>query len=743
MIIAARNGHLEILQIFIDNLPSIITRSAIRSQHLLSHAALRGQLDVVKFLIAQGALVNYIDELGGTHSILHSAVVGGHVSVAKYIIEETKCQDLSQDSAFHLLWCAIKEGQLEMVKYLVKCGASFTYRPSNYIYDHNPDSAFYAAMKADHPDIYDHNPGSAFDTAMKAGHPDMASFFLANVTPESLDSISTSGWKWMLKPCDRDNGGDLRPSPWREPHIAPMILDRVDLETQLATITPLEQAYLLGVAAETGNMSLTQRLLDKGCSPVLSELRYLPVSRAVRNGHAEITETLLRCPEYPVSEKDVSFAAKRGETAIVLGLLRKVGRNDFKKFAKVALDAASYPDQFIPVMMFSVFDILTEQDVETLISMVTSSTGRQASRHAAAVCPVTQFQAALAQWRFELDPDSDDCKAALVAAVLHKKNEIIQLFIEKGFDVTSTYIRHGKLSPLLHLAVEPLEDEAGVVIDFDDENQAQAQQYHYPNGHPWLDHVHPCASIQLLIEHGAEINQVDADGLNALLLTTESGALGLTKELLRLGANPLLRTSAKVSALELAISQYRTQYVKAFLKAIETHSFTCENFISLIPDALPLEMLPNRAPIIPGDRYYIFASELISVLGMLARDGRMELPRESRPQAWMRNSPQDWLESSEDSSRESSRESSGESSEEDSEEDLEEDTEDDSEEDSEEDLEEDFEENREESIEEDNFVPIWSGTEDDDSISDPRWARFFIAKAMTQHHWRMMYPVPI
>lgn len=127
MIIAARNGHLEILQIFIDNLPSIITRSAIRSQHLLRHAALRGQLDVVKFLIAQGALVNYIDELGGTHSILQSAVVGGHVPVAKYIIEETECQDLSQDSAFHLLWCAIKEGHLEMVKYLLKCGASFTY----------------------------------------------------------------------------------------------------------------------------------------------------------------------------------------------------------------------------------------------------------------------------------------------------------------------------------------------------------------------------------------------------------------------------------------------------------------------------------------------------------------------------------------------------------------------------------------------------------------------------------------
>ncbi|KAI2726294.1 hypothetical protein CBS147332_3181 [Penicillium roqueforti] len=734
MTIAARNGHLKILQLFVENLPSIITNSA-RSWYLLMHAALRGQLHVVKFLIGQGVPVIHVDKSARTSSIVDAAVLKGHLPVVKYIIEEIKFADRSHNSADPLLCLATHAGHLDMVKYLVKCGASFTCQH------------FYPFG------------GSAFDIAMDEGWADIASFFLGNATLEDLDIITTSGWKWMSKPCNQDKFGHIfYPSPWKKPSIAHMILDRVDLEKQLTTITPLEQAYLLAVAAETGNMPLIQRLLDKGCSPVLSELKYSPMTRALNDGHVEIVETLLRCPEYPISELDVQSAAKKGKTAIVLGLLHKVEKPDFKKFAKIALDAALYPDKFMPVMS-SVLDILSDQDVDTLISMVTSSSGHQASRvghleatsfllektakqpfdtipkcldilrqgseeptslleHAAAVCPVAQFQVALAHWRLELDPDNDDCKAALVAAVLCKNKETIQLFIEKGFYVTSNYIHRGELLPLLHLAVETLKDGEGTVIDWDDwdnEQEVRGRQFHYPNGRPRLDHIHPRSSIQLLVEHGAEINQVDANGRTALFLTTERNNLVLTKELLRLGANPLLKTSANVSALELAISKCQTKHVKAFLKAIEIHSFTCDNFSSLNPDVLPPEKLPNRAPTCASAQFHIFATDFLSVEGIIARNGWMDQPRGSRVPVWCRKSPQNWEEILEESSEESSEEDSDESSGEGSDEEW-----------------DNYSVSlQKEGTEEDNFVPIWSATKDDDSISDPRWARFFIAKAMT------------
>ncbi|KAJ5383697.1 hypothetical protein N7517_001608 [Penicillium concentricum] len=759
MMIAAAHGHLEILQMFIDTLPSTITRLTYRSWHLLSCAALHGQLDVVKFLIGQGVPVDYTDRLGTTRTTLQYAVTGGHFPVVKYIVENTACEDQLQDSAVDLLCCATNAGHLEIVKYLVKCGADFTYPPWGY-------------------PIIKYSPSSAFDTAIQQGYEDIVSFFLDNVPPKFLDDMSISDWKSVLNPCDRDEGVLYYGlSTCRKPKIAQMIFDRIDLETKLATTTPIEQAYLLAVAAETGNVSLTRQLLDKGGRPVSSQTQlhrktfksspnlwasnaenfcggtvchdaitinasHTPVVCAMNNGHAEIMETFLRCPDYPVSRLDVASAAHKGEEAIVLRLLDKAGKRRFKGLATAALYATSYLDKFIPAME-SIFDVLTTQDVKIVISMLISSTGPQASRvghleatkfliekggkrpfdeipscfgyferrwreptsfleHAAAACPVTQFRAVLAQWNLELDPGNDYCKAALAAAALHKKAETIQVFIERGFDVNSTYLHRGKLSPLLHLVLQPLKHEDGRVVDIDDDERMRIRQLYHPNGHPWLDHVHPRASIQLLIEHGADINQVDSHGRTALFLTTERRTLGLTEELLRLGANPVLKSPGKVSPLELAISQGQAKYVKAFLKAIETRSFACANFVSLIPDVLPVETLPNRAS---GEQFSVSSRNRLSQYRMLARDGQMG-PTKTFPRPCgdidRRGST-----SSEDISTD----------------------------------EEIWQVVSQHS--EDNFISIWSATEDDDCISDLRWVRFFIAKAMTQHHWRMMYPVPV
>ncbi|KGO41075.1 hypothetical protein PEXP_084380 [Penicillium expansum] len=772
MMIAAGNGHVEILQIFIDNLPSIITRSTVRSSHLLSHAALCGQLDAVKFLISQGGSLDHID-MRMTLTILQSAIMGGHLPMVKYLVEESKCKD--QDSAFDLLHSATAAGHLEIVKYLIKRGADFTHPPSGYVSEYG------------HP--------SALETAIKMGYEDIVLFFLDNTPPELMEAMSTIGWESMLKTCHRDVFPPPWPSPWRNPHITQTILARIDLETRLAATTPLEQSNLLAVAAETGDMSLTQRLIGKGCRPILSQMRHTPVSRAVNNGHAEIIETFLRCPGYLVSEQDVSSAAKKGETAILLSLLHKVGKKDFKRLGKVALNAVCYSDKFILAMQ-STFEILTDQDVEALISMVTSSTGPQAScaghveatkflvekgdiqpfdkiptyfdilkraweepssylEHAAAVCPVAQFQAALAQWNFELDPDNSYCKAALVAATLNKKVETIQLFADKGFDVTSTYMHRGELSPLLHLVLKTLRDENGRVIDVDGEH-AQLRQSYQPNGHPWLDHILPCASVQFLMERGADINQLDSYGRTALFLTTKLRTLVLTKELLGLGANPLLKNPGTVSPLELAISQGQIKYVKAFLEAIRARSFTCDDFVSLIPDVLPVQTLPNRSF---GGRFSASSSGRLSQTRMLARDGHMEATKtfplpcrdiDRRDSASSEHTITDEDTTDEEIADEEIR--GGEITDEEiTDEEITDEEIADEEIADEETTDEEItdEETTDEELlrevlqtSEDNFISIWSATEDDDCIGDLRWVRFFIAKAMTQHHWRMMYPVP-
>ncbi|KAJ6188556.1 hypothetical protein N7519_003464 [Penicillium mononematosum] len=548
------------------------------------------------------------------------------------------------------------------------------------------------------------------------GHEDIASFFLQSAPPDLLNDISISGWYSMLRPCRRDEVPYSCPSPWGKPHLAQMILDRVNLETQLATTTAPEQANLLAVAAQTGNVALTQRLLDKGCRPDLSNMRLTPVSRAVNNGHAEIIEACLRCPGYPVSQFDIASAAKKGETATVLRLLDKLGRKDYKSFAKVALNAASHLDKFLPVME-SVFDALYKKDVKTVISMATSFTGPETScvghlevtkfllekgrkrpfdeipktlsndvgkslpRSWSTQRPFAQLLSSKQHLRngtLNLIQTTVIAKDALVAAALHKKVETIRLFIERGFDVKSTYLHRGKLMSLLHLVVETPVDDYGRVIDMDDEK------------------------AQLLIEHGAEIDQVDSHGRTALFLATEIRTLVLARELLELGANPVFSRPGKVSPLELAISQGQTKYVKAFLKAMEARSFACDNFVSLIPDVPPVEMLPNRAS---HDRFSVSSRNLLPQRGMLARDGHMG-PTITIPSPSGEIDRRDST-SSEDISTDDETIRAG------------------------------------PPTSEDNFLSIWSATEDDECVGDLRWVRFFIAKAMTQHHWRMMYPVPV
>ncbi|KAJ5506479.1 Bacterial alpha-L-rhamnosidase [Penicillium expansum] len=406
--------------------------------------------------------------------------------------------------------------------------------------------------------------------------------------------------------------------------------------------------------------------------------------------------------------------------------------------------------------MQSTFEILTDQDVGALISMVTSSTGPQAScaghveatkflvekgdiqpfdkiptyfdilkrtweepssylEHAAAVCPVAQFQAALTQWNFELDPD----------------NKTIQLFADKGFDVTSTYMHHGELSPLLHLVVKTLRDENGRVIDVDGEH-AQLRQSYQPNGHPWLDHILPCASVQFLMERGADINELDSYGRTALFLTTKLRTLVLTKELLRLGANPLLKNPGRVSPLELAISQGQIKYVKAFLEAIRARSFACDDFVGLIPDVLPVETLPNRSF---GGRFSASSSGRLSQTRMLARDGHME-PTKTFPLPCRDIDRRDSASSEHTITDEDTTDEEIADEEITDEEITDEETTDEEITDEETTDEELLREVLQTS--EDNFISIWSATEDDDCIGDLRWVRFFIAKAMTQHHWRMM-----
>jgi ankyrin repeat protein len=118
LIIAALNGHLEIVKFLLEN-----DHYINRHQDLaLKNAAHHGHLEIVKFLVKNGANIHTdedeVDPLG-------SAAVRGHLEIVKFLLENGADIHASKDRS---LINAALSGHLEIVKFLVENGADIDAR---------------------------------------------------------------------------------------------------------------------------------------------------------------------------------------------------------------------------------------------------------------------------------------------------------------------------------------------------------------------------------------------------------------------------------------------------------------------------------------------------------------------------------------------------------------------------------------------------------------------------------------
>ncbi len=80
-----------------------------------------GNLEVVKYLVEQGADVNAKGEWGRT--ALHAVAEGGNLEVLKYLVEQGADVNAKGEWGRTALYSAARRGNLEVVKYLVEQGA--------------------------------------------------------------------------------------------------------------------------------------------------------------------------------------------------------------------------------------------------------------------------------------------------------------------------------------------------------------------------------------------------------------------------------------------------------------------------------------------------------------------------------------------------------------------------------------------------------------------------------------------
>jgi len=130
LILASLNGRIEIVKYLLAN-GANINKQDWNGNTALILASLRGHIDVVKYLLANGANINQKDKYGYTALIFASSK--GHIEIVKSLLAKGANVNEKDNSGGTALIRASQYGHIEIVKYLLANGANPTIRtPENH-----------------------------------------------------------------------------------------------------------------------------------------------------------------------------------------------------------------------------------------------------------------------------------------------------------------------------------------------------------------------------------------------------------------------------------------------------------------------------------------------------------------------------------------------------------------------------------------------------------------------------------
>jgi ankyrin repeat protein len=146
---AVMDGARDQVEAFMTRDPELINACTRTGSTPLGLAAFFGHLEIVQYLIGQGAPVDGASRNFTRETPLHCSVLRGHVAVAGFLIERGADVNARQVGDFTPLHAAAQNGDVEMLKLLL---------------------AHHADVNARHAE-----GGTALSVALDWGHQDMAS----------------------------------------------------------------------------------------------------------------------------------------------------------------------------------------------------------------------------------------------------------------------------------------------------------------------------------------------------------------------------------------------------------------------------------------------------------------------------------------------------------------------------------------------------------------------------------------
>ncbi len=304
-------------------------------------------------------------------------------------------------------------------------------------------------------------------------------------------------------------------------------------------------------AARMGNVSLLELLLELGANPKLGQEgrpEFLPIDEAIAFGHAEAAETIARHGGYPDTNHTdrklgaLHTACEKGKRRVVRSLLQAgVNPNEETPNGSTPLLVATFRAEADVAL-----ELLNNNDVRRFINIKNNHTD------------------SLARNAFQIAAE----KGMAV---------VVQEMLEVGADPNKT-ASNGMTAFDFALNAGQFETACLLAASNMDLNRSKAPAslpLHSACATTALRHAEKKARlVEELLRHGADPDKIDpVTGSTPLILALQStdGAQAFVT-LLRMGANPALRTRSGDAPLQIAIEMKNTQAEKLLRQALHNQT---------------------------------------------------------------------------------------------------------------------------------------------------------------------------